>query len=1103
MTDIHDDLDWVKRAAAEERLMALIAPAAELNREPLPDRVPATSAQARLHFLDQLEPAGRSYRIPLVLRIKGDLDAAALVEAIGYVVQRHDSLRSVLRAEEGTVWMDVRPFSEAHDVAVVDVPAPRDGWSEDEVVRLAQREALRPFDLGAGPLFRATLFRLADDDHLLVCCMHHAVADAWSVGVLYTDLAMAYDAVRSSTESGLPALSPGYREYALRQRCWMESPEAEASLAYWREHLRDAPAALSLPTDRRRPSRREHRGERVHRRLPPTLCAALEEQATASGSTLATVILSAFALVLHRWSGDPSVVVGMPTAGRTRLEWEPVIGLFSSTVPIHLDFTRVETVRDLLRSSRQAVVSAFAHQDVPFERLVADLALRPDPGRTPVYQVLFAMQSVPAARAGFDGLDVQWVLVPTGGAKFDMSLHAAPDASGMALALEYDLDLFEPETAHAVLDQVIEALRRVAAEPDADVRTVPLTGEAGPGSAMAQWSSGPRRALPERTISELIAERTVTRGNAVALRQGGESVTYAELGGRVDRLAARMTGVERVRVGETVAVLLPRGFDLVTAILATLRCGGAYVPLDARWPADRQRRILQECGARLLVTSTRLRDRLGPSGDLQALCLDEPWQEQGDLPPFPVAGLDDLAYVIFTSGSTGAPKGVMVEHRGLLNHILWAIDEFRVDDEDSVLLQTSVGYDLPVPNLFAPLVAGRTLVLAEADVPDALAGAREMADGGFSFVKVTPSHLRGLLAELPAASLPGAARALVLAGEELRGDDLTGWARSVPDQVVINEYGPAEVSVACTTFHGVAATFSSMARVPIGAPLWNADVHVLDERLQPVPPGVLGEIYVGGTGVARGYYGQAALTADRFVPDPFAAEPGSRMYRTGDQARRRPDGMVVFAGRADQQLKIRGVRVEPGEVENTLRAHEDVSEAAVITRDGTLHAYVVAGTAFDGDDLTSWLAQRLPEQMMPATVTVVEEIPLTGNGKVDRVALASVPHKQPRRWDAPRPATPTERALADLWREVLELRAVGPLDDFFTLGGHSLRAVELVNRMTEAFGTPCPLRLVFERPRLRDLAAAVETLIRDRVATMSAAEIERHLRNGGRDAQSC
>lgn len=1063
----------VERAAEEAAILA--RGAARARADPgiaprAPGEVPASPFQRRLAFLGRIEPADRSYRLATALRLGGDLDVLAMRSAFDDIVARHDALRMVVRLRAGVAWLE---HVAADKVRLREVVlSARVGWDRHRLRRLAELEARRPFDLEDGPLARATLFRIRADEHLFVLTLHHAIADAWSVAILFEDLAACYAA---RVRGAIPRLDPlpiTFGDYA----AWIAEREVEGrlepTLAFWREQLRGAPPMLDLGIDHARPRRRRHRGERASTMLGPIEAALIDGCARRLGVTPAVLMIATLAVLLHRRSGARDIVIGVPVANRMLAEQQRVIGPFVSTLPLRARIGESASFADVAKQLQGRLLEALAHQDVPLERLTSELALHGDLSHTPLFQVLCNVQSIAAPELALPGLAVESDIVRTGGAKLDLALQVRPASDGWEFELDYDRDLFRRATGAALLSQFTTLLTNGAVEPSTRCDELQAATEAGHSIAR-----GEERPIPLARVVDLVGEAAARDPDAVAVRDGSSVMTYRDLMAAVDLWETRL-GEARLVPEDIVAVLLPRSCEMVAVLLAIQRAGAAYLPLDPVWPPERMRTILADASPKALVATLGLCDALGPlPGAMSVITGRDPGPADATARRAPAARpIGELAYVIYTSGSTGMPKGVLVEHRGLTNHVVWAREHFGLDAGSGSVVGSSVAFDLVVPNLYAPLMAGKTVALAaDADIPG---GAAETARGGYSFIKVTPSHMRALQELISSEELDAIAGCVVLAGEELPLDVLDPWRERSPGQRMINEYGPTEVSVACTTYEFRAGAVAE-ERIPIGRPLWNASVYVVDRRLRPVPIGIIGEICVAGVGIARGYHRRPGLTAERFVPDPFSPSPGARMYRTGDLGRFRTDGELVFAGRADTQVKVRGVRVELGEIDAVMARHPDVQGAAAIARriqgQLRLEAHVVPRPNFREDDLRAWLRRRLPEQMVPSRICLVDRIPLTGNGKVDRAALAAAePPVASRAAPAEQPSTPTEEVLAKIWEETLAAAVVGRADDFFALGGDSLRALRVSAAIVEGFGLAVLPDFVFLHPLLSEMASAID-----------------------------
>ncbi|HEU0054821.1 MAG TPA: amino acid adenylation domain-containing protein, partial [Longimicrobium sp.] len=1026
--------------------------------------LPLSFTQERLWFLDRLEPGSAVYNIPMARRLGGALDEAALERALGEIVRRHEALRTVFAEVGGSPVQVIAPFG-GFALPVEDLSGLSDADREAAVRRRAREEAARPFDLAAGPLFRAALLRLGAEDHVLLLSMHHIVSDGWSMGVLFRELSALYEAYREGGESPLPELPLQYADYAVWQREQLEGKVLDLQLAYWRERLAGAPELLELPTDHPRPAVQTFRGATVPLELSLELLERLRALGRNEGATLYMALLGAFQVLLSKYSGSDDIVVGSPTAGRTRAEVEELIGFFVNTLVLRTDVSGDPSFREVLRRVREATLGAYEHQEVPFERLVAELQPERSRSHAPLFQVSFTMDAVQYAGGGLAGLSVQGAGTELEVAKLDLSLTLIATPQGMRGGLTYSTDLFEPGTIERMARHLERVLEQVAADASVRLSRVDLLGEAERTLVLEAWNDTAAEVPADRCIHALFEAQAARTPEAVAVLFEGARLTYGELDARANRLAHYL--VRRgVRPETRVGVCLERGPEMVVAILAVLKAGGAYVPLDPAYPPERLAFMLADSGAPLLLTRGSLPEGLA-SNAVEVVRLDADRERiEAESEKAPTAGVlpGNLAYVIYTSGSTGRPKGVLVPHRGLANVARAHARDFGVGAGDRVLQFASPSFDASVAEMVMALAAGATLVMGTRETlapgPDLL---RLLHDEEVTMATLPPS----VLAVLPPAELP-ALRTLMTAGEALPAELVERWA---PERRFFNLYGPTEATIWSTT----AACAPGGGRPPIGRPVANTSAYVLDARGEPVPVGVPGELYVGGVGVARGYLGRPGLTAGKFVPDPFSVEGGARLYRTGDRVRWSAGGELEFLGRVDEQVKMRGFRIEPGEIEAVLSAHAEVREARVILREDApgekrLVAYVVGGV--EAGVLREHLLRELPEYMVPSAFVALEALPLTPNGKLDRRALPAPEGDAYARRGYEAPLGEVETALAEIWAEVLGLERVGRWDHFFELGGHSLLAIRLIERMRRE-GLYMEVRALFTTPVLAELALVV------------------------------
>ncbi|HZI16880.1 MAG TPA: amino acid adenylation domain-containing protein [Myxococcus sp.] len=1031
--------------------------------------LPLSFAQQRLWFIDQLQPGSAVYNMPSAVRLTGRLDTAALERSLSWLIERHESLRTTFAASQGEPVQVVHPPVDL-TVSVVELDSLPTAEREPEVLRLAAEEASRPFDLHRGPLFRVSLLRLGTEDHVLLMTLHHIVSDGWSMGVLVRELAAGYEAFASGAAPRLAPLPVQYADYAVWQRGWLSGDVLGAQLDYWKQRLSGAPQALELPTDRPRPPVQTFAGAVHGFMLPAGLSQQLEALARQHNASLFMVLLAAWHTVLHRFSGQDDIVVGSPIAGRTRAETEGLIGFFVNTLALRARFSEPDTFASLLAQVRETTLGAYAHQDVPFEKLVEVLQPARDLSRPPLFQVMFALQNLPDTSFSLPGMQLSGLRAPSGvAAKFDLALTVTPTPEGLAGALTYGTRLFDASTAERITDHLRTVLEAAVREPQRRLIELPLLSEAGQRQVLVDWN-GPSVPLPDGAcIQELFEAQARRTPDAEALRFGSQSLSYRALDARANQLAHALRALG-VGPDDRVGLGLERSFDLVVAMLAVLKAGGAYVPLDPAYPRERLAFMLQDCGARVLLTHSHLTGLL-PSFDGALLALDSEaaaLARHPDTAPERTATADHLAYVIYTSGSTGVPKGVMVTHQGVPNLVHAQAAAMGIGPGTRVLQFASPAFDAVVSEVFVTLLSGATLVLATRDALRPGPGLVELLQHQRVNVVTLPPAALGVLAPEGLEQL----HTLISAGEACPADVVTRWA---PGRRFLNAYGPTEATVCAT----MAVCAPDSGTPPIGRPLSNTHVYLLDAHLRPVPVGVPGEVYLGGVGLARGYLGRPELTAERFIPHPFSTTPGARLYRTGDRARWREDGQLDYLGRTDFQVKLRGFRIELGEVEAVLAQHPAVKQSLVLTRedrpgDKRLVAYVV-GTASEPvntEALRTALEHWLPAHMVPSAFVPLEALPLTPNGKVDRKALPvpGVSHVTAQR-DTTAPRDVLEHMLAGLWEELLGLQPVGIRGNFFELGGHSLLAVQLMARIRERTGRSLPLASLFQAPTVEALAS--------------------------------
>ncbi|MEV8516964.1 amino acid adenylation domain-containing protein [Dactylosporangium sp. NPDC051484] len=1033
---------------------------------------PAAYSQQRLWFLEQIAPQTAAYHIPAVERLRGPLDVAALRRAFEELVRRHESLRTGFDDSGGELMQIIAP-AKPFELPVDEVPgAPR----ESAVPAMIDTETRRPFDLRTGPLLRARLLRLAPQDHVLVMTVHHIAFDGWSTSILFSELAALYHGFVHERPSGLPELAIQFADYAVWQRGRHQGGGYERQLDYWKNRLAGAPPTIALPTDRTRVGERSMRGAVEQHRLPAGTWSAVERVATAAGATPFMVLLASFQALLSRYSGQSDVCVGSPVAGRVRPELEPIIGFFVNTLVLRGDLDGDPTFAELLARTRVRALEAFEAQDVPFEHLVEVLRPDRDLTTTPLFGVLLAVHNAPGGQFALHGLTAEASEVTVVNAKFDLSLHIWPDDDAAVVLLEYSTDVFERATVQRLAYHFGSLLDDALADPGRRLSALSLARDDDELPCL------PARVVHRvpQVLPDLVDAHARRRPDAVAVRAGAQQLRYGELVARANQLAWHL--IEAGAGVETpVAICLDRGIEQIVAILATLKAGAAYLPLDPDAPPERLRLITADAGAAIALTTTVLAGRVAGTTRIVDITAEaaEIEARPRHAPPAEAAP-DNLAYVIYTSGSSGRPKGVAVSHRHVVRLLQASAADFDFGPDDVWTMFHSYAFDFSVWEFWGALAFGGTLVVVESAVARAPHEfAQLLVRERVTVVNQTPSALRELTASALEVADRLAVRLVVLGGEALAPVQLREWfdhfGRRGPR--FVNMYGITETTVH-TTIRPLTPADVTALRSPIGRPLDDVSVYVLDAAMRPVPVGVPGELYVGGGGVARGYHGAPGLTAQRFVPDPFAAD-GSRLYRSGDRCRWTPTGELEYLGRADDQLKIRGFRIEPGEIETVLADHPAVRASVVLSRDfgdgdQRLVAYVQTDDADAITSLRAHAAGRLPSYMVPAAFVAVRTWPLTVNGKLDRDRLPEPDGARPlvgAAYTAPLPGL--ESSIAEIFGRVLRIDRVGRHDNFFDLGGHSFLALQAMRRLEQEAGVAVGAWSIFRTPTVAGLAKLV------------------------------
>ncbi|MBX3328835.1 MAG: amino acid adenylation domain-containing protein [Nitrospira sp.] len=1062
----------------------------------LPDVMPLSFSQERFWFLDQLSPESSFNNIPVALRITGVLDGGSLHRALAEIVQRHEILRAKFVISHGYPGQVIAPHLDLplpiEDLTDVSGPA-----QEEQVGLSALKEARQSFDLTTGPLMRVLLLRLGQTEHVLLLTLHHIVADGWSMRLLARELVQLYGAFKNGLDSPLPILSKQYLDTVLHQRHCVDTQEWKQQEVYWRRQLESVPHVLTLPFDCPRPAVQGQRGERYAWIVDGEVGKRLHAIGRRQHASLFMTVLAAFNILLARYSGQLDFCIGTPVANRSQPECESIIGCFVNTVALRVDLSGSPSFLELLARVRKTVLGAQANQELPFERLVDALHVPRSLSHTPLYQVMLTLEEDQPDLCRLDGLDVRRMKTSTHTSAFDLTLELVAMKDGALEAVfEYSTDLFSGETIARMARQFQELLRQIVRNPEARVSELDMLGEDERRHLLEDCNNTAAFYPHEYCLHQLFEERARLTPEAVAMVWNGASYSYRFLNERANQLA-RYLRSQGIAMESRVALCMERSLEMVAGLLGILKAGAAYVPMDPQYPRERLSFMIRDSGAELLLTQKRFVESF-QNQTVPTIALDEVWPAVASLP-----GIDcpwrtvpeNLAYVLYTSGTTGEPKGIEISHRALVNHGTAMARHYGLQPTDRVLQFASISFDVAAEECFPTWAAGATVVLRPNEPVPAFSDFQQfIEDHGLTVLNLpTPYWAEWIDAiEQSGTALPLSVRLVIVGSEKALPDSLVRWQRLAGDRIAwCNSYGPTETTITASYFVPERQKGRiSASTVPIGRPIANVQLYVLDPSLQPVPIGVAGELYIGGTGLARGYHRQPARTAEKFIPDCFSRESGGRLYQTGDKVRRLADGNVEFLGRYDDQIKIRGFRVEPAEVEFWVKQHPAVNDALVLQElndqpglpagarmgEPQLVGYVVsrAEDVVTAQDLRSFLAERLPRYMIPAAWIVLDTLPLTSRGKVDRQALRNLSGRIQNTESASMPLqTDTERAIAEIWKEVLGLEAVGRHDNFFDLGGHSLLLGKVLTRVRSLSTRPLAMVDLFQYPTVQTLAAHV------------------------------
>ncbi len=1086
----------IKHALLQRRLQGKALKKAE--PQPIPHHDPnrpvlLSLEQQRLWFLEQFEGGDPTYNVPIHARLRGNLNVRLLERAVNEILRRHQSLRICFENVEGQPVMRIAPHLEIA-LPVTDLRSLPPEERQHEIERLRQDNMLPCFDLSQCPLFRLTLLRAGDVDYYLLLTFHHIIFDGWSIDLFRDELAALYDAFAQGKPSPLPELTFQYADYTVWQRQMTRRDNMEKEMAYWRNKLAVPLPTLDLPADRPRPPQQTFRGAKYLYEIPNALAARLEALSKTEKCTLSTTLLAAFKTLLFRYTGQEDVIVGSPAANRGRTELEALIGFFANTIALRTDLSGNPSFRDLLRRVHRTALEAQAYQHVPFDAIVEEIQPPRDLSHTPFFQTLFVLQSFDIHDMRMGDILYQPLDAHTGTSKFDQGWELFRTPQGLLCSIEYNTDMFDEATIRRMVGHYQTVLTGIAAQPDAHLSDYPILTEAERHRILVEWNRTEVAYPLEQCVHQLFEAQAERTPDAVALVFDGQAMTYRELNQRANQLAhyLRQCGVgPDIRVG----ISMQRSLDMIVAIFGVLKAGGTYVPLDPEYPQERLTFMLEDAQAPVLLTQQKFAKRLSDQ-TAHLFSLDSDWETIAGMSttnPINLASPENLIYVIYTSGSTGKPKGAGVYHRGFMNLLHWFVTAFGITANDSTLLISSFNFDLTQKNIFAPLLKGGRLSLFPSILYDPALIVELVQEQKISWLNCTPSAFQTLIDYSATHGFQeiSSLRYAFLGGEPIVMRRLRQWVES--DQChakIVNTYGPTECADICASYLIESPDEFFDRSVPIGTPIWNARVIIVNQHHQLVPIGIPGELCITGEGVGIGYINNRELTDQKFVPNPYHELTSPRLYKTGDLARYTPDGKIDFLGRIDHQVKIRGFRIELGEIEAILSEHQAIRQVVVIDKEDEsgnkrLVAYIVLRQEQQAaiDELRDLIKTQLPEYMLPSAFVFLEALPLNPNGKVDRRALPEPERNathQAETFAAPR--TPLERQIAEIWADALSMVFVGVHDDFFLLGGQSLLAIQIAAKLSSVLCKPVGVRLLFQYPTIAKLAVALETLPAQEIA---------------------
>lgn len=1031
--------------------------------------IDSSFAQQRLWLLDQFSEGGSHYNIYRAEKLSGELDLQALLSSINTLIQRHEVLRTCFSAVDGQPMQNILDDLTI-ELPVIDLSSERSALAEQQSLQVIKDEVSKPFNLKQAPLFRARVIKTGDQDYILLLVIHHIIADGWSMEIINRELGALYHAYTNGLPSPLDDLPIQYADYALWQRDWLQGDVLQKQLDYWRQELREVPT-LDLPTDKPRPSVQTFHGAVYQSHLPEDLILQLQKISQSQGATLFMTMLAAFQILLSRYTHQHDIAVGSPVAGRSLPEIENLIGFFVNTLVFRADLSANPSFTDFLQQVRSRCMEAYTHQDVPFEKLVEEIKPPRDMSRNPFFQVMLAFQNSPAHDLQLWNMESHGKLVVNESAKFDITVFLNSEDGCIKTKIQYNTDLYQASTIERFFNHYANLLKAVCQQPLTSISSLPILSSRERHQLLVEWNDTDVDYPADLCMDAWFERQVESTPDAIAIKVGEDSINFSILNEKANQLA-RFFRKQDIGADNLIGICLDRNIDMVISIMAVLKAGAAYVPLDPSYPDERLAYMIEDSGARIIITQQAYADRL-QSGHGLIVNLDKEWQEIAKYQKTNLARIhrpEHLAYVIYTSGSTGKPKGVMIEHRNLVSHIHCCVNQFGDEARQGILATTSLNFDLSVLEIFTPLVVGGKIIMLD----NVLQIDKQAITNEAVLLNTVPSVMSELL-ELD--MIPDTVNTLILGGELLSQTLVDKIYKQTSINKIFDNYGPSEA-----TGFSINAVRTLNGRPTIGRPVENEQVYILDNALNPVPIGVTGEIHIAGAGLGRGYLNQPALTAEKFIQHAFSDGDSMRLYKTGDLARYGEDGCIEYLGRIDHQVKIRGFRIELGEIETSLQQHPAIRESTVIARLDTegqaqLLAYVVMknNQVAEDSEIRQFIKQWLPDYMLPSHIVRLPKLPLMPNGKVDRNALpVPEPVTMNESDDYIAPKNPTEQEVALIWQQVLNLDSVDIHDSFFDIGGHSLLATRVISRIQQKFGYAVPLRVIFESPTIAAIAAVLD-----------------------------